>query len=349
MKYVQLGRSDLRVSRICLGTMTFGEQNSEADAHAQLDYAVGQGINFIDTAEMYPVPAKAETQGLTEQYVGSWLKNWLKKQSRDQLVIASKVSGPNRGMAWIRGGPQFTREQIIAACEESLKRLNTDYLDLYQLHWPARHVPMFGQSYYDPAQEPEYTPDVYEQLAALDALVRAGKVRQIGLSNETSWGVSEFIKIAEREQLPLIRSIQNVCNLINRSYESGLAETCHREQISLLAYSPLAFGLLSGKYVENPTCDGRMTRFSNFGARYLKPQVPLAVAAYHQLAKGYGLSCAQMALAWLDSRWYVASTIIGATTLAQLSENIAAHNLILSDDILQQIEEIHRNCPSPAQ
>ncbi|WP_308445249.1 aldo/keto reductase [Chitinibacter tainanensis] len=345
IRRVQLGSSALQVSSLCLGTMTFGEQNTEAEAHSQLDYALANGINFIDTAEMYPVPAKAATQGLTEQYVGSWLK----RQARAEIVLATKVAGPNRGMEWLRGGPQFTRAQIIAACDDSLRRLQTDYIDLYQLHWPARHVPMFGQSYYEPSQEYTDTPSVYEQLAALDTLVSAGKVRYIGLSNETPWGVSEFLRLARSENLPIAHSLQNVYNLINRTYDYGLCETCHREQVSLLAYSPLAFGLLSGKYVADPQAAGRMTQFANFGVRYLKPAVPAAVAAYRDLALAHGLTPSQLALAWLHSRWYVASTIIGATSMAQLSENIGASALTLSEELIAAIEVIHRQSPSPAQ
>lgn len=335
----------LKVSSLCLGTMTFGEQNTEPEAHAQLSRAIDCGINFIDTAEMYPVPAKASTQGLTETYVGSWLK----QQSRDKIILASKVSGPNRGMDWIRGGPQLNREQILAACDASLRRLNTDYIDLYQLHWPARHVPMFGQTYYEPSQEYDNTPTLLEQLSALNELVQQGKVRYIGLSNETPWGVSAFIRLAEQHHLPRICTIQNVYNLINRNYDHGLSETCHREQVSLLAYSPLAFGLLSGKYLNNPSAEGRMSRFSNFGQRYLKPQVPAAVAAFCKLAQRHDLSPAQMALAWLQSRWYVASTIIGATSLVQLAENIDSASIQLSDELLAEIEAIHRISPSPAQ
>lgn len=335
----------LKVSSLCLGTMTFGEQNTEPEAHAQLSRAIDCGINFIDTAEMYPVPAKASTQGLTESYVGSWLK----QQSRDKIILASKVSGPNRGMDWIRGGPQLNREQILAACDASLRRLNTDYIDLYQLHWPARHVPMFGQTYYEPSQEYDNTPTLLEQLSALNELVQQGKVRYIGLSNETPWGVSAFIRLAEQHHLPRICTIQNVYNLINRNYDHGLSETCHREQVSLLAYSPLAFGLLSGKYLNNPSAEGRMSRFSNFGQRYLKPQVPAAVAAFCKLAQRHDLSPAQMALAWLQSRWYVASTIIGATSLTQLAENIDSASIQLSDELLAEIEAIHRISPSPAQ
>ncbi|QLG88288.1 aldo/keto reductase [Chitinibacter bivalviorum] len=345
MELRTLHGTDLQVSKICLGTMTFGEQNSELEAHQQLDYAVDQGINFIDTAEMYPVPAKATTQGLTEAYIGTWLA----RQKRDQLIIASKVAGPNRGMEWMRGGPQLTKSQIISACDDSLKRLQTDYLDLYQIHWPARHVPMFGQTYYEPEQEYPNAPTIEEQLDAMAQLVQAGKVRYIGVSNESAWGVSEFIKVAEINNLPLIKTIQNVYNLINRNYDHNLSEVCHRENISLLAYSPLAFGLLSGKYLDNPQALGRMTQFANFGVRYLKPHVPPAIAAYHQLAQQHGLNTAQMALAWLYSRWYVASTIIGATNMTQLAQNISCHDLALTEEVITGIEEIHRRCTSPAQ
>ncbi|QZA82097.1 NADP(H)-dependent aldo-keto reductase [Deefgea piscis] len=345
MQMKTLPGTDLSVSSLCLGTMTFGEQNTESQAHSQLDYAYSHGINFIDTAEMYPVPANAQTQGLTESYVGSWLK----QQRRDQLIVATKVAGPNRGMEWIRGGPQLTRGHILAACDASLLRLNTDYIDLYQLHWPARHVPMFGQSYYEPSQEYADAPELHEQLAALKELVDQGKIRYVGVSNETPWGVMAFTRLAEQYQLPRIATIQNVYNLINRTYDYGLAEVCHREQVSLLAYSPLAFGLLSGKYLHDAKADGRMTRFANFGQRYLKPQVPAAIAAFTALAERNQISPAQMALAWLQSRWYVASTIIGATTMAQLAENIASTQLILNDSLLAEIEAIHRQSPSPAQ
>ncbi|WP_308417138.1 NADP(H)-dependent aldo-keto reductase [Deefgea rivuli] len=345
LQYRTLPGTDLNVSSLCLGTMTFGEQNTETEAHAQLDRAIECGINFIDTAEMYPVPAKAGTQGLTETYVGSWLK----QQQREKVIVASKVSGPNRGMEWIRGGPQFSREHIIAACDASLQRLNTDYIDLYQLHWPARHVPMFGQTYYEPSQEYANTPSLLEQLSALNELVQKGKVRYIGVSNETPWGVMALTRLAEQHHLPKISTIQNVYNLINRNFDHGLSETCHREQVSLLAYSPLAFGLLTGKYWQNPQADGRMTRFANFGQRYLKPQVNAAVAAFCELALQHQLSPTQLALAWMQSRWFVASTIIGATLLTQLDENIASSSITLSAELLAEIEAIHRRSPSPAQ
>ncbi len=345
LQFRTLVGTELTVSSLCLGTMTFGEQNTEIEAHAQLNRATECGINFIDTAEMYPVPAKATTQGLTESYVGSWLK----QQQREKIVVASKVTGPNRGMDWIRGGPQLSRQHIITACEGSLKRLNTDYIDLYQLHWPARNVPMFGQTYYEPSQEDTIAPDLHEQLSALNELVQQGKVRYIGVSNETPWGLMALSKLAEQYDLPKMNTIQNVYNLINRNFDYGLSETCHREQISLLAYSPLAFGLLSGKYLHNPQAEGRMTQFTNFGQRYLKPQVNDAVAAFCELALQHQLSPTQLALAWMQSRWFVASTIIGATSLAQLDENIASSNITLSAKLLAEIEAIHRRSPSPAQ
>lgn len=342
MKYHNLGRTDLKVSEFALGTMTFGEQNTLAEARQQLDYAAAHGVNFIDTAEMYPVPGKPETQGRTEEYVG----NWLRDQPRDKYVVATKVAGPSRGFSWIRNGPQsIDRANITSAIETSLKRLQTDYVDLYQIHWPARNVPMFGKSDYDPALEHPATP-VEEQLTVLSELVQSGKVRYIGVSNETPWGVAEFLKVAERLNLSRIVSIQNPYNLINRTFETGLHEMCHREQISLLAYSPLAFGLLSGKYVQNPEEKGRMTLFPAFGQRYRKPNVPAAVAAYAELARQFGLSPAQMALGFLRSRPFVTSTIIGATSMTQLQENLASR--ALNAEQLHAVEQIHLRYPNPA-
>lgn len=342
MKFNQLGNSDLQVSEITLGTMTFGQQNTQADAGAQLDYALAQGVNFIDTAEMYPVPAKAETQGLTEEYVGKWLRN----QLRDKLIITTKVAGPARGMAWIRNGPELLdRTNIMAAIEGSLKRLQTDYIDLYQIHWPARNVPMFGKNNFNPALERPST-TIEEQLTVLSELVKSGKVRYIGVSNETPWGVAEFLKVAEGLGLQRIVSIQNPYNMINRTFETSLYELCYREQVSLLAYSPLAFGLLSGKYLKNPTESGRITLYPDFGQRYHKLNVPAAVAAYVQLAEQHAISPAQMALAFIRSRPFVASTIIGATTMAQLQENL--HSIELSAEVLKSIENIHLRYSNPA-
>lgn len=342
MKYNKLGCSDLLVSEMALGTMTFGQQNSLQDAGQQLDYAIGRGVNFIDTAEMYPVPAKAATQGLTEEYVGIWLK----KQQREKIILATKVAGPARGMSWIRSGPEsLDRSNIMAAIEGSLKRLQTDYIDLYQIHWPARNVPMFGRSNYDPALERASTP-IAEQLTVLGELIKSGKVRYIGISNETPWGVAEFIKIAEKLNLPHVVSIQNPYNLINRTFEIGLYEMCHRENISLLAYSPLAFGLLSGKYARDKQAVGRMTLYPDFGQRYQKPGVPSAVAAYTELADQSGLKPAQMALAFIRSRPFVASTIVGATTMEQLQENLNLPEL--SNELISAIESIHLRHSNPA-
>jgi aryl-alcohol dehydrogenase-like predicted oxidoreductase len=342
VKYKNLGTSDLRVSEIALGTMTFGQQNTLEDACAQLDYAVAQGVNFIDTAEMYPVPAKAETQGRTEEYVGKWLQS----QARDKLIISTKVAGPARGMAWIRNGPEsLDSTNITTAIETSLRRLRTDYIDLYQIHWPARNVPMFGKNNYNPALERPST-SVEEQLTVLSELVKSGKVRHIGVSNETPWGLAEFLKVAERLGLQRIVSLQNPYNLINRTFEIGLYEMCYREQISLLAYSPLAFGQLSGKYLKNPAEIGRMTLYPDFGQRYKKPNVTAAVAAYAQLAEQHAISPAQMALAYLRSRPFVASTIIGATTMSQLQENLNC--VELDAEILKAIEDIHLRYSNPA-
>lgn len=343
MEYRQLGSSDLKVSALSLGTMTFGEQNSEADAHAQLDLAVARGVNFIDTAEMYPVAPRAETQGLTERYIGSWLKH----QKRDELIIASKIAGPSRGFSWIRNGPRINREHIDAAIDASLKRLQTDYIDLYQIHWPDRYVPMFGATSYDIALEHDSEP-IAEQLLALCDLIKAGKIRHIGLSNETPWGVSEFIRCAETLGLARIVSIQNAYHLMNRTFESGLAEVCHRSDVGLLAYSPLAFGHLSGKYLANPQTTGRVTLFPNFGQRYNKVNVPVASRKYAEIAREAGLIPSQMALAYARTRWFASSVILGATTLLQLKENLDGCELTLSSEVIEQIENIHRQYPNPA-
>jgi len=343
MEYRQLGSSDLRVSALCLGTMTFGEQNSEAEAHAQLDMAVAHGVNFIDTAEMYPVPARAATQGRTESHIGSWLK----QQRRDQLIVASKIAGPARNFDWIRNGPRINREHLHAAIHGSLLRLQTDYLDIYQIHWPDRYVPVFGASSYDVTQERDSTP-ILEQLQALAELVRAGKIRHIGLSNETPWGVAEFVRCAAQAGLPKIVSLQNAYHLMNRTFESGLAETCRHDKVGLLAYSPLAFGHLSGKYVKNQEVIGRISLFPGFGQRYSKVNVPAASAEYARIAHEAGLIPAQMALAYARTRWFTSSVIIGATSLAQLEENLDSAALTLSAAVIGQIEAVHQRYPNPA-
>ena len=344
MDTTKLGNSDLTVSKVCLGTMTWGTQNSETDAHQQLDYAVSRGINFIDTAEFYSVPPNAESYGKTEAMIG----HWLKKQPRDKIVLATKIAGAGRTIEWVRDGQlHFDRKNIRAAIEASLTRLQTDYVDLYQLHWPDRNTPIFGQYQFDPAKERDSVP-IAETLAALAELVTEGKVRAIGLSNETPWGVMQFLRHAEQLNLPRVVSVQNAYNLLNRSWESGLAEIGFRENIALLPYSALAFGFLSGKYLADPAADGRATLFPGFAQRYTKENVQPAVAAYVALAKRHNLTPAQLAQAFVASRWFVTSTIIGATTLAQLAENIDACALTLSDEVLQEIEALHLRYTNPA-
>lgn len=342
MRYTTLGGSDLRASRVCLGTMTFGTQNSQTDAHRQLDFAAASGINFIDTAEMYSVPSTAESYGRSETYVGTWLK----RQQRETIILATKISGPSRGLKWIRNGElAFNRKNIRAAIEGSLARLQTDYVDLYQLHWPDRNTPIFGQYRFDPEKERDFVPLV-ETLTALAELVREGRVRHVGLSNETPWGVMRFLNLAREHGLPRIVSVQNACNLLNRTWEMGLAEIGFREKLSLLAYSPLAFGLLSGKYLT--AANGRVTLFPGFAQRYTKVNVRPAVAAYADLARAHGMTPTQLALAFVASRTYVASTIVGATTLEQLRENVDGCARTLAIDVIEEIEALHLRYFNPA-
>lgn len=344
MNYRPLGDSELHVSSICLGTMTYGQQNTEAEAHSQLDYAFEHGINFVDTAEMYPVPPCAETYSKTETIVGNWLKN----QPRDKVILATKAAGPRRSLTWIRGGPAaFDRANLRLAIEGSLIRLRTDYIDLYQLHWPERNVPIFGQYQFDPAQEKTDT-SLHDQLQALAELVQEGKIRYVGVSNETAWGVMEFLRIARDHRLPRIVSIQNCYNLLNRGFEFNLAEIVYREKLALLAYSPLAFGHLSAKYLADPKSPGRATEFPALVQRYGKPGVVPAVAEYAAIAGKYGYTPAELALAFVYHRWFVASTIIGATTLTQLRENISAWEKPLASEILAEIEAVHLTRMNPA-
>jgi len=342
MRTRKLGPTDLDVSRICLGSMTWGEQNSEAEAHQQLDYAVAQGINFIDAAEMYPVPPKAETQGRTEQYLGSWLKA---RGGRDKLVIATKVIGPGE-FPWIRGGPRLDRASVLAACDTSLKRLQTDYVDLYQVHWPARSTNYFGQLNYRATNDRAATP-IEETLVALAELVSQGKVRHIGISNETPWGVSEYLRLSRENKLPRPVAIQNPYSLLNRSFEVGLSEFAHRDKLGLLAYSPLGFGVLAGKYLNGARPpQGRITLFPRFG-RYNGEHADRAAGEYVALARQHGLDPAQMALAFVGSRPFTVSTIIGATSMEQLRSNIASSEIKLSDEVLQGIEAIHKRYTIP--
>lgn len=352
MKNVSLGHSGLNVSPICLGTMTFGEQVAEPDAFAILDRAFGRGVNFLDTAEMYSVPARAETFGATETILGRWFAQH--PGQRQKVVLATKVAGPSRGMPWIREGKGMTAADIVASCEGSLRRLQTDVIDLYQIHWPERHVPAFGTRYYDPSKETSQTP-IHEQLDALAGLVKAGKVRAIGLSNETPYGVHEFVRLAEQHGLPRVASVQNPYCLLNRTYENALDETCHRLGVSLLAYSPLAFGLLTGKFDASGTTGpgapegARMARYESVRKqRWGRPEALQAARRYNQLARDHGLTPTRMALAFCYTKWQVASTIIGVTSLAQLDEDLDAWGTPLSPELLTQIDAIRWELGDPA-
>ncbi|MFN4263998.1 MAG: NADP(H)-dependent aldo-keto reductase [Thioalkalivibrionaceae bacterium] len=344
MQMRTLGRSDVKVSLIGLGTMTFGEQNTPSEAFEQLDYALDAGINLIDVAEMYPVPPRAETQGATETIIGQWLA--ARPGARERIVLATKVAGPADWLPWIRGGPRLDANHIRRACEASLKRLQTDVIDLYQVHWPARPTNFFGQRGYQHREDTATA--IAETAAALAALVQAGKVRTIGISNETPWGLGEWLRIAKTELAPRIVSIQNPYNLLNRSFEVGLAEMAIREDCGLLAYSPLAFGMLAGKYRHGAKPAGaRLTLFERF-SRYSNEQAVAATDAYCQLADDAGLSPAQMALAFVNRQPFVTSNLIGATNMAQLRENIGSIDVQLDDDLLTAIEAIHQRYPDPA-
>ena len=344
MEYRQLGRSDLQVSALCLGSMTWGEQNSEAEGFAQIDRAKACGINFLDTAEMYPVPPRRDTYGATERIIGNYFKA---RGNRADWVLASKVAGPGNGIDYIRGGQlKHNRRHIVAALDDSLKRLQTDWIDLYQLHWPERSTNFFGQLGYR-HQEQDFTP-LQETLEVLGEQVQAGKIRHIGLSNETAWGAMKYLQLADSLGLPRAVSIQNPYNLLNRSFEVGLAEVAMREQCGLLAYSPLAFGMLTGKYENGARpANARITLFSRF-ARYTNPQAIAACSRYVTLAKEHGLDPAQMALAFVTRQPFVTSNIIGATSLEQLESNLGSLSLELSDELLAAIEAIHREQPNPA-
>jgi len=344
MEYRQLGRSDLQVSALCLGSMTWGEQNSEAEGFAQIDRAKACGINFLDTAEMYPVPPRRDTYGATERIIGNYFKA---RGDRADWVLASKVAGPGNGIDYIRGGQlKHNRQHIVAALDDSLKRLQTDWIDLYQLHWPERSTNFFGQLGYR-HQEQDFTP-LQATLEVLGEQVKAGKIRHIGLSNETAWGTMKYLQLADQLGLPRAVSIQNPYNLLNRSFEVGLAEVAMREQCGLLAYSPLAFGMLSGKYENGARpANARITLFSRF-ARYTNPQAIAACSRYVTLAREHGLDPAQMALAFVTRQPFVTSNIIGATSLEQLESNLGSLSLELSDELLDAIEAIHREQPNPA-
>jgi aryl-alcohol dehydrogenase-like predicted oxidoreductase len=332
------------VPEVCVGSMTWGSQNSEAEGHAQLDYAYSRGANFIDTAEMYAVPPSPETYTKTETIVG----NWLKKQPRDKIILATKVAGFSRGMPWVRGGQDATPSSIREAVDLSLKRLQTDYIDLYQLHWPSRNVPAFGPLEFDPAKERE-SASIEEQLSTFAELVKAGKIRHIGVSNETPWGLMKWTSTAEKLGLPRIASVQNPYSLVHRAFDEGSPEICFREKIALLAYSPLAFGQLSGKYVDNADAHGRLNMFAKtWSPRWRGPRVLEAARDYAKLARDNGLAPAAMAIAWCKSRWFVSSTIIGTSSVEQMKENLDAFSLTLSPELLRQIDEIHVRNYTPA-
>lgn len=353
MQYRPLGRTGIEVSALCLGTMTFGEQNSEADAFAQLDRAVAAGINFIDTAEIYPVPPRPETQGATETMIGNWLTA---RGGRDRLILATKVAGPGDWLSYLRGAPpRLDRANIEAALDASLKRLRTDYIDLYQLHWPDRETNYFGKLGYSQPTGEDGTP-LAETLGVLGDLVAAGKVRHVGLSNETPWGLMHALRLADdwlahhsaHGGMPRAVSIQNPYSLLNRTFEIGLAEIALREQCGLLAYSPLGFGMLTGKYEAAARPAGaRLTLYSRFD-RYSNPQAVAATSAYVDIARRHGLEPAQMALAFVTSRPFVTANIIGATTLAQLETNLGSLALSLSAEVLAEIEAVQTRQPNPS-
>ena len=343
MRYTTLPNTNIKVSKICLGTMTWGQQNTEEEGHAQLNYAIDKGINFIDTAELYSVPAKAETQGSTEKIIGSWLK---KRGKRDDLVIASKIAGPAPMTQHIRTGG-FAKEEFADAIDKSLQRLQTDYIDLYQLHWPERNTNYFGELSYAHKADEQWEDNFAEILESLNDFIKQGKIRQIGLSNETPYGVSRYLEEA-RKGAPKMITVQNPYNLLNRKDEIGLTEILHREDVGLLAYSPLGFGTLTGKYLDGNKPEGtRVSLFPQY-KRYHSENSFEATRRYREIAEKHGLSFAQMSLAFVTDRPFMTSTIVGATSVEQLTENIESINLRLSEEILEEIDEVHTAIPNPA-
>ena len=343
MNYKKLGNTDLDISTICLGTMTWGEQNTQEEGFKQMDYALDQGVNFWDTAEIYSIPPKQETFGKTEVIIGNWFE---KTKKRDKVILASKVCGPMR--EYVRGGGnQFGEKNITEALEGSLKRLKTDCIDLYQLHWPERKTNFFGKLGYEHNDNNEWT-RFEDILGSLKKFIDQGKIRHVGLSNETSWGLSKFLEISKEQNLPRMLSVQNPYNLLNRTYEVGLAEMSVREQAGLLAYSPLACGYLSGKYRENKLPkDSRIERDGNFWTRYQKPNMSIAVDAYYKISKKYNLDMSQMCLKFIEIQPFVTSVIIGATTMEQLKTNIESVNIKLTDEIIKEINEVQAIYPNP--
>ena len=345
MNFKKLGNTDLNVSTICLGTMTWGEQNSQKEAFDQMNYAQENGVNFFDTAELYSIPPKKETYGKTEEIIGSWFKE---KKNRSKIILATKISGP--GLSWIReGGLQYSRESIEKAINDSLKRLKTEYIDLYQLHWPERQTNYFGRLGYDHDFKEKKWNDFKSILETLKKFIENGKIRYIGLSNETAWGLSKFLEVSKVFKLPRMMSVQNPYNLLNRTYEIGLAEASIREKSGLLAYSPLAFGFLSGKYRNNNLPErSRMKLFGDFFPRYKTTNSLNAIEEYYKIAKKNNLSLAQMSLAFVNSRSFLTTNIIGATNMDQLKENIGSKDIKLNKEIIEEINSIHKNNPNPA-
>ena len=345
MNFRKLGNTDLKVSTICLGTMTWGEQNNQKEAFEQMDYAISQGINFFDTAEMYAVPSTEKTFGKTETIIGNWFKE---RNNRKKVILATKISGP--GLSWIRGGGlQYTKENISSALLGSLERLQTDYIDLYQLHWPERNTNYFGKLGYKHKTEEREWNDFESILRTLKQFVDEGKIRYIGLSNESAWGLSKFLELSRSQNLPRVMSVQNPYNLLNRTYEVGLAEISIREQSGLLAYSPLASGVLSGKYRNNQKPKGsRLQLFGDYFPRYAGKSSNLAVEEYFKVAKKHKISLAQLSLAFVNQQSFVTSNIIGATTMKQLEENIGSINIKLNTEIIDEINSVHKNNSNPA-
>ncbi|MDB9776342.1 aldo/keto reductase [Alphaproteobacteria bacterium] len=345
MKFKKIGKTDINVSLVCLGTMTWGEQNSQEEAFAQMDYSKEKGINFFDTAELYPVPPKSETYTKTETIIGNWFHE---KKNRDQVILATKISGP--GPSWIRGGGmQYFEKSFSKAIEDSLRRLKTDYIDLYQLHWPERNTNYFSKLGYKHDEKEEEWNSFESILKILNKFIDQGKIRHIGISNETPYGLTQFLKISETYKLPRIVSVQNPYSLVNRAYEVGMTEISIRDQVGLLAYSPLGFGVLSGKYLNNQMPEGsRLKLFSNSFPRYQGTRTSKAVEDYSAVAKKYNLSLTQMSLAFVNQQEFITANIIGATSMEQLKENIDSINVVLNEDILKDINAIHNENPNPA-
>ena len=341
MKYRKLANTNLDVSVICLGTMTYGEQNTESEAHEQLDYSIANGINLIDTAEMYAIPPKKETQGLTEKIIGTWLA---KRKDREKIYVATKVAGP--GMEYLRGGSRLDKKQIFQAVDDSLKRLQTDYIDLYQVHWPERKSNYFGRLGYEYSDEMGVS--IEETLEAMTDLVKSGRVRYIGISNETPWGTSRYLNIAQEKSMERIVTIQNPYSLLNRIYEVGLAEISQHEKVGLLAYSPLGFGQLTGKYINKTEKNSRLGLFGDWFTRYSNEECLRAVKEYLKIADKYNLSLTHLALAFVNTRPFVTSNIIGATTMEQLKENIESVNIEITETMLEDINQVHSSQPNPA-